>query len=404
MPIANGFLAREDFAREQFWNLTVGVCAECGLCQLVDRVPRERLFHDRYPFFSSSSRGMRDHFRALAQSICGRLARPSPFIVEIGSNDGTLLRHLAAACARPLGVEPSANVAKAAAAKGLDTVVRFFDSDCARDIVARNGQADAVVGTNVFSHIPAIRDLFEACGTLLTEDGIIVGEDPYLGDIVEQVAFDQFYDEHVFYFSAAAIARLAASTGFEIVDVERHPVHGGSIAYVLGRVGVHLVTRRAADFLDRETALGLADPSTFERLRGSVERAREDLISLLRSLRPRHTIAGYAATSKSTTTLNYTGIGPDVLDFIADSTRMKQGLFSPGMHVPIRPPDVFRAHPPDYAVLFGWNHQKEILANESAFAAHGGRWIRYVPDLSIGSSAADGSVEWCPVGEFTARR
>lgn len=385
MPIANGFLTAEQFPREYFFELKVGFCPRCTMVQLVEQVERERMFHEEYAFFSSTSVRMGKHFAQFAGDVMAtRLAGPDPFVVEIGSNDGIMLQHFARAGIRHLGIEPSANVARAARERGVHTVCAFFDESLARRIVAEHGCADAFMGANVMCHLPYLHSVAEGIRTLLKPDGVLVFEDPYLGDIIEKTAYDQIYDEHAFYFSAGSIGSLFAQHGLEVVDLIPQNVHGGSMRYVLARAGSRAVSRAVAARRAQEEKLGLGRRETYVAFRRNVERSRDELMALLRELkRNGKRVAGYAATSKSTTVINYCGITPDLVEYISDTTPIKQGKFSPGAHIPIRPYEEFRARYPDYALLFGWNHAEEIMAKEREFTARGGKWIVYVPEVKV---------------------
>jgi len=385
MPIANGFLTPEQFATEYFFELLIGFCPNCAMAQLLNRVDPARMFHDNYAFFSSTSVRMQAHFAEFARDVrVNYLDAPDPFVVEIGSNDGIMLRHFAAAGLRHLGIEPSANVAEVARQKGLNTLCAFFDERLAQRIVAEHGPADAFLGANVMCHIERIHSVAEGIRLLLKPRGVLVFEDPYLGDIIEKTSYDQIYDEHVFYFSATSIAHLFERHGLELVDVQPQDVHGGSMRYILSRRGARPRTGAVAALLDRERLLGLHQRETFDRFRTRVERSRDDLMALLRRLRAEgRRVAGYAATSKSTTVINYCGITPDLVEYISDTTPLKQGKYSPGAHIPVRPYAEFQTRRPDYALLFGWNHAQEILAKEQAFRDAGGRWIVYVPTVQV---------------------
>lgn len=385
MPIANGFLSPGEFAAEYFYDLRVGFCPACHMVQLEELVDRDKMFHDHYAFFSSTSRRMGTHFAQFAAEARQALAgKPDPFVVEIGSNDGILLRHFAEAGIRHLGIEPSANVAAVARERGIDTVSRFFDVDFAREIVNRRGAADLFLGANVMCHIPDLHSVAEGVRILLKPDGLLMFEDPYLGDIVEKTAYDQIYDEHAFYFSLLSVQPLFAAHGLEVVDVRPQNVHGGSMRYVIGHRGAHPVSPAVSARRDAERELGLDRPETFAAFRRKVERSRDDLMAQLRRLHQAgRRVAGYAATSKSTTVTNYCGITPDLVEFISDTTPIKQGKFSPGVHIPVRPYQDFKSNYPDIALLFGWNHAAEILANEQAFRDNGGRWLVYVPKVEI---------------------
>ncbi|MGZ5073436.1 MAG: class I SAM-dependent methyltransferase [Usitatibacter sp.] len=385
MPLANGFLREDEFAAEEFHPLEAALCASCAMPQLVHPVPRERMFNERYPFFTASSSAMAAHFARFAADVRRRwLSAADPLVVEIGSNDGTLLRHFAVSGTRHVGVEPSANVAAVALAAGVRCTQRFFDEDTASDIAAAHGRADAILAANCFCHVADLNALARSLDILLARDGVVVFEDPYAGDILARCAYDQIYDEHVYYFSATAVARWLAPHGFELIDVARQEVHGGSMRYALARTGAHPVGDSVAALLAEERSRGLDGIAPFLDLARAVSRSREALVALLREAKSGgKRVAGYGATSKSTTLLNYCGITPELVEFISDTTPLKQGKFSPGMHIPVRPHGDFAARPPDYALLFAWNHAAEILAKERAFREAGGRWIVYVPEVKV---------------------
>ena len=385
MPIANGFLSPDQFAGEYFFELKVAFCENCHMVQLAELVERERMFHDNYAFFSSTSTYMARHFQEFASWVMRTyLAAEDPFVVEIGSNDGIMLQHFAEAGIRHLGIEPSTNVAEVARQRGVQTISQFFDEDLAAGILSEHGPADAFLGANVMCHIPYIHSVFAGIKKLLKPRGILAFEDPYLGDIVEQTSYDQIYDEHALYFSAESVSFLAARHELELIDVLPQKVHGGSMRYVLSHRGAYPVSAAVDRLRAKEASLGLALPKTYAQLRRNVESSRDELRSMLEDLsRDGHRVAGYAATSKSTTVTNYCGLTPALVQFISDTTPIKHGKFSPGAHIPIRPYEEFKANYPDYGLLFGWNHADEIMAKEQAFRAGGGKWIVYVPKVQV---------------------
>jgi methylation protein EvaC len=385
MPIANGFLSPDQFADEYFYELKVGFCPNCTMVQLAELVDREKLFHEHYPFFSSTSVRMAAHFKEFAELVMADYLKSSdPFIAEIGSNDGIVLQHFAQRGIRHLGIEPSANVAQIAIDKGINTVVAFFDEALAREIVAQYGQVDAFLGANVMCHIPYLHSVVAGIRILLKPDGVVMFEDPYLGDIVERTSYDQIYDEHAFYFSMSSISYLFAQHGLEVVDVMPQNVHGGSMRYVFAHQGMRRVSEALRAQQAKEEAMGLHCPDTFGRLHRNIERSRNELVALLKDLkRQGKRVVGYGATSKSSTVTNYCGIGPDLVEFISDTTPIKQGKYSPGTHIPVRPYRDLVAHYPDYALLFAWNHAEEIMAKEQKFKAVGGKWIVYVPKVQV---------------------
>jgi methylation protein EvaC len=419
MPIANGFLAPDEFANEHFYNLGAGFCSKCHMVQLTELVAPGKLFHEQYAFCSSTSTRMVEHFQRFAEEVCathllvslrvGRVTpcapsrdsakpgahgvtRPTsstgtkddPFVVEIGSNDGVMLQHFAKAGIRHLGIEPSANVAEVARGKGVQTICDFFGEALARRIVSEHGKADAFLGANVMCHIADLNSVVAGVKLLLKPRGALIFEDPYLGDIIEKTAYDQIYDEHACYFSVASLDYLFAEHDMEIVDLSPQPVHGGSLRYTVAHRGAMPVSAAVAAQRDKEKTLGLDQPATYDQFRRNVEKSRDELMTLLRRLKAEgKRVVGYAATSKSTTVTNYCGITPDLVEFISDTTPIKQGKYSPGAHIPVRPYSEFTAHYPDYALLFGWNHGEEIMAKEKSFTSSGGKWIVYVPRVMV---------------------
>lgn len=385
MPIANGFLLPKDFRDEYFFELEVSICPQCAMVQLNQLVDPEKLFHQNYAFFSSTSSRMAEHFRRLAQIGLNQVAETEdPFIVEIGSNDGILLRHVADAGVRHLGIEPSENVAEAGRRNGVETRCSFFNQSTAAELLRECGPADIILAANVICHIPDLHSVMAGIKLLLKEKGIFIFEDPYLGDIVEKTSYDQFYDEHVFYFCFSSLSNLLDQYDMEIVDAEPQPVHGGSMRYVIAKKGAQTATPRLAALISREAGLGLSRISTFRELKSRIEESRDRLKSLLNSLkRDGKRVVGYGATSKSTTVTNYGDIGPELIEFISDTTPTKQGKFSPGTHIPVKHYDEFLACYPDYALLFAWNHGEEIMEKEQMFVESGGKWITFVPKVGI---------------------
>ena len=385
MPIANGFLTLEQFPDEYFFELRVGFCPQCSMVQLVEQPDRERMFTETYAFFSSTSTRMAAHFEEFARWVkSDYLESADPLVIEIGSNDGIMLQHFANAGIRHLGVEPSANVAQAALDKGVHTICRFFDEALAREIVAEYGQADAILGANVMCHIPYLHSVVAGIKVLLKPDGVMMFEDPYLGDIIEKTSYDQIYDEHAFYFSVASVSYLFEQHDLEVVDVRPQNVHGGSMRYIIAHKGARLVSPTVTAQRAKEEALGLHISEIYEQFRRNVERSRTALMALLEDLkRQGKRVVGYGATSKSTTVTNYCGITPKLVEFISDTTPIKQGKFSPGAHIPVRPYEEFLAQYPDYALLFAWNHAGEIMAKEQKFKDQAGKFIVYIPSVKV---------------------
>lgn len=384
-PSANRFLLPSEVEGEFLFRLAIGCCSDCTMVQLVEEVPQEVRYHQAYRYQASGSGSHRKHFERNARRLLEtELTGADPFIVEIGCNDGVMLETIAQAGVRHLGVEPASSVAALAKAKGIDVRTTFFDDAAAAEIRAEHGPADVVFGANTICHIAYQDALFRGVDTLLGPDGVFVFEEPYLDTIISGMAFDQIYDEHVYYFTVGSVLEMARRFGFELVDAEHVPLHGGEIRYTVARPSRRRPSAAVAELLGRERAAGLAEPGTFRRFAAQVARVRDDLLSLLRDLRASgRTVVGYGAPGKAATITNYCGIGPDLVPFTCDSTPSKQGYLVPGSHLPVRAPEEFTRARPDFALLFAWNHAEEIMAKEKAFRERGGRWIRYVPRVRV---------------------
>ncbi|WP_255392555.1 MULTISPECIES: class I SAM-dependent methyltransferase [unclassified Mycobacterium] len=384
-PVSNAFAWPEDAAEVPFFRLAIGLCGSCTMVQQLDEVPPDQMFHAEYPYRASGSSLIRKHAQEVARQIMRTcLDGKDDFVVEIGSNDGVMLKTLSEAGVRHLGVDPAASAADVARTQGVNVLKEFFNESTATDIRRKHGAARVIYSANAISHISYLDSIFLGVDNLLASDGLFVFEDRYLGDIVSCVYFDQIYDEHIYLFSVRSVQALAAQFGFELIDVEHLPLHGGSIRYTVARPGNSKPSAAVAEFLAREEAEGLADEATFDEFAAAVDRVRTDLVTLLRDIRSDgRRVVGYGATSRSATVMNYCGIGPELLPMVCDSTPEKQGRLTPGTKIPVCPPEWFSAPYPDYALLFAWNHAEEIMAKERQFHENGGRWILYAPKVHL---------------------
>lgn len=385
-PLSDAFLETDaDFSQEFFFRLAVGLCDTCTMVQLMEEVPRDRMFHEAYPYYSSGSAFMRTHFESLAKRLLAtELTGDDPFVVEMGCNDGVMLKTLADSGVRHLGVEPSGSVADVAASKGVRVRKSFFEESTAKEILAADGPADVIYAANTLCHIPYMSSILDGVAALLKSTGVFVFEDPYLGDIVARTSFDQIYDEHFYFFTLRSVQEMASRHGLELVDAERLKVHGGEVRYTLAPKGSRQPTDALTTLLAEEQAANLVDLDTLRGFGAKVCKNRDDLVALLRTARDEgKRVVAYGATAKSATVTNLCGIGPDLVSFVCDSTPAKQGRLSPGTHIPVRTPDAFTDSYPDYALLFAWNHAEEIMAKEQAFGNAGGKWILYVPDVRV---------------------
>ena len=385
MPIANAFATKEQIKNEYTFPMKVGFCGNCNMVQLVEQPDREKMFHENYAFFSSTSNYMKGHFKLFANSVSElQDLNENSFVVEVGCNDGILLENFIIDNIPCLGVEPSENVAQVAMEKGIEVITQFFDRPLAEHILQSHQKADAILSANVMCHIPYIHSIYDGVKTLLKEDGVFIFEDPYLGEIIEKTSFDQIYDEHVFLFSALSVNYLANMHDLELVNVEPQITHGGSMRYTIAHKGIKTVSQNVIKLIDQEKKLGLDKKQSYLGFTDNVNKIKNDLINLLTKLKnDGKKVVAYGATSKSTTVTNYFGITPDLVECIYDTTPIKQNKLSPGAHIPVLPYDQFRESDPDYVLLFAWNHATEIMKKESDYMGNDRYWITYIPNVKV---------------------
>jgi hypothetical protein len=381
--LANAFLRSADlFDEELVYPLDVHVCVECSLMQLLDVVDAAVLFGE-YIYVSGTSETVRAHNAALAQHLTDRRGlQEGDLVVEIASNDGSLLKCFRECGTRTLGVEPAKNIAELARSDGIVTISRFFDSDLASEVHAEHGPVSVVVANNVLAHVDEPRDFLQGCRILLEGgDGLVVVEVPYVRDLLDRVEYDTIYHEHLSYFSATTIFRLMSEAGLTVQSVEHIPIHGGSLRICANPsrpgegspVGV-------LELLEAEKKAGLTRLETYELFERQVEESRQATLRLLDSLHSSDAaVAGYGAPAKGNTLLNYCGITTDLLPYTVDRNPLKVELFTPGAHIPVLPYSVLSERRPDCLFLLAWNFAEEIMRQESAFADRGGKFILPVP-------------------------
>jgi len=385
MPIANAFSSKEELKNEYTFAMKVGFCEKCNMVQLVEQPDREKMFHNNYAFFSSTSNYMINHFNAFADSVIKLQGlNEKSFVLEVGSNDGIMLQNFLSNKIPCLGVEPSQNVANVAIEKGIKVITKFFDRPLAEHISKLNNKADAILSANVMCHIPYIHSIYDGVRVLLKENGVFIFEDPYLGEIIEKTSFDQIYDEHVFLFSALSVSYLANLHDLELINVESQITHGGSMRYTLAHKGAKTVSQNVNRLIQQEKKIGLDKKHAYMNFTSSVDKIKDDLIGLLTMLKNEgKKVVAYGATSKSTTVINYFGITPDLIECIYDTTPIKQNKYSPGAHIPVLPYNQFRGSNPDYVLLFAWNHAEEIMKKERDYMGLNRHWITYIPDVKV---------------------
>ncbi len=386
MPIANGFLKRDQFDDEYFFEMMPSFCESCFAFQLIGQPDAKLMFNENYPFFSSLSKYMQQHFKKFADDLINSYLedKENSFVIELGSNDGIMLKHFKNSGISHLGIEPSSNVAQIALDNGINTISEFFNESLADQILAEKGNANIVYAANVMCHIPDLNSVFAGIAKLLGNKGVLVFEDPYLGDMLEKVSYDQIYDEHVYIFSALSVSSICARHGLELIDVQPQITHGGSMRYFIAPIGSKKISSNVNKILKDEEFKGFKQISKYNQFKLDCEKSRDDLVSLLTKINLENKrVIGYGATSKSTTILNYSNIRSNLIESISDTTPLKQHKYSPGVHIPIIPYEDFVKEPPDYALLFAWNHSQEIFDKEKEFEMNGGKWIRFVPKVEI---------------------
>jgi len=381
MPLPTALVTADGLERpEPKFPLDVAHCPGCSLVQILEDVPPQQLFVDNYLYFSSYSDELLRHSREHAlRLIRDRHLDADSLVVELASNDGYLLRNFVEAGVPVVGVDPAPGQAEAANAAGVPTIPEFFGVDLAQRIRREHGSADVVIANNVMAHIPDPNDFVAGIRHLLSDDGLLTVENPYVRDLVEKCEFDTIYHEHFFYHSCTSIDRLVRRHGMQLVDVEYFPdLHGGTLRWHVAKGGA--VSETARRYLADERRLGITDYGYFADFAKRVEAVREELLLMLGGLRAEGArIAAYGAAAKGSTLANYVGIGPDLVEFVVDRNVHKQGMYTPGTHLPVRAPEALLAEQPDYVLLLTWNFRDEILAQQREYRDRGGRFIVPLP-------------------------
>lgn len=386
MPLANALLRAEDLDRpEPRFPLALVFCESCALLQITESVSPELLFRE-YAYFSSNSATMVEHAGVLvARLVRERGLGGDGLAMEIASNDGYLLQHYVRAGVPVLGIDPARNVVEQAVRDGIDTICAFFGEELARELAADGRRASILHANNVLAHVPDVNGVVAGIAHVLAADGVAVIETPYVRDLVERTEFDTVYHEHLFYYSLTALERIFARNGLRIADVERLGIHGGSLrVYAVRADSAEEPRPSVRALLDEEEQLGIDTAGYFEDFAGRVEVLRRELWDVLRPLKARgDRIAAYGAAAKGATLLNAFGIGGDVLDFVADRSEHKQGLYMPGVRLSIVPPAHLLAAMPDEVLLLAWNFADEILEQQAEYLRRGGRFIVPIPQPQL---------------------
>nr|WP_280138509.1 class I SAM-dependent methyltransferase [Aliiruegeria lutimaris] len=377
-PPANMFVRAEDLEKQlPSFPLNAQACLNCGLIQVADQVPAD--FFTNYLYVPSGAATMHSHFAGLAQ-VCVDRAK-GRLIVDIGCNDGLMLSHANKLGGKTLGVDPAANLAEIAAERGVRVHTAFFNPETAAELRASEGEASVITTTNTFNHIDDLHGFAEGVLTLLADDGVFIIEVPWGKEILETNEFDNVYHEHLSELSLLSIVKLGESVGLDVVDVTKLPVHGGSMRVFMQKSALKTPrTGIVGEMLEDERRAGMTEAETYTAF---AERVRDLGGSLCRTLaeikKDGKTIAGNGAPAKGNTLLNYFRIGPEMLDFLVDRNPLKQGLYSPGMKIPVLAPEAVAERQPDYLLVLAWNFFDEIREQMSEFEARGGKFILPLP-------------------------
>ena len=386
-PLCESFLAADQLNQmEPFYPLRVHVCPQCFLVQLPQYVSPVEIFTE-YAYFSSYSSSWVEHARRYTETMRQRLdLTEKSFVVEVASNDGYLLEHFVAAGIPVLGIEPAANVAEAARAKGVPTRCCFFGVDAARDLVRRGEQADLLVGNNVLAQVPDLNDFVAGLKVALKPNGVITMEFPHLMQLMEGNQFDTIYHEHFSYFSFLTVERIFAAHGLTLFDVDEIPTHGGSLRIYAKHAedDSRAIDRSVPELRAREKRTGLNGLHAYTAFEEQVRNTKRKLLEFMIAAKQNgKSIAGYGAPGKGNTLLNYCGIRSDFLDYTVDRNPYKHHKFLPGTHIAIFPPDRIRETHPDYVLILPWNLRDEIMSQLSYIREWGGRFIIPIPEVEV---------------------
>ena len=386
-PLCESFLSAERLNQvEPFYPLRLHVCSRCFLVQLPEYVSPQHIFTE-YAYFSSFSSTWVEHARAYSETVRRRLdLTEKSLVVEIASNDGYLLQHFVAAGIPVLGIEPALNIAEAARKKQVPTRARFFDTDTAREMVARGEQADLLVGNNVLAQVPRLNDFMAGLKMVLKPNGVITMEFPHLMRLMEENQFDTIYHEHFSYFSYLTVEKIFTTHGLTLFDVDEIPTHGGSLR-IYARHAEDLsrpVQPAVGELRLREEHAGLNRLETYGAFEEQVKETKRKLLEFLITVkRQGKSVAGYGAPGKGNTLLNYCGIRSDFIDYTVDRNPYKHNKFLPGTHIPIFPPERIRQTRPDYVLILPWNLKAEIIAQLSYIRELGGRFVVPIPEVQV---------------------
>lgn len=381
-PPSDRFLTKEELSQpETHYPLRVLLCQDCGQMQLNYVIPADILYLENYPYESSITRTGRDHFFEMARDVSQNYEIPKGSLaIDVGSNVGVLLSGFREQGMKILGVDPALNMAETANANGIETIPTFFSTRAAEQIIKRKGKAHIITGTNVFAHIDDLDDFMKAIDILLEKKGVLVIEAPYAVNLIQNLEYDTVYHEHLGYLSVKPLTKFFKRFGMELFDVKRVAIHGGSARYFVACAGTRKVTSHVRELLALEKKVNIYSMTRLRKFALAVRNQRAQLLDMLYKLKKDgKRIVAVSAPAKGNTLLNYCKIGPETLDYVTEKSKLKIGLFTPGMHIPVVPDDRLLKDQPDYALILAWNFAEEIMENLKEYRRRGGRFIIPLP-------------------------
>lgn len=383
MPLANNFITKDQIKNEEKLPLNVLLCKECFFSQLSVVVDPEYLFSN-YAYRSAISDSFKKHCVELVEELNGKFLKKGDLVVDIASNDGSLLTPFKKNSNRVLGIEPAKNIAKIANDSNVETISKFWSIDIAKMVLKKYGPAKVITAFNVFAHVDDMHGFIKAAKVLLDETGYLIIESPHVLNLIENTEFDTIYHEHLSYLSLKPLQKLIESHGLKIAKVKTYDIHGGSIRMYVEHSSQNRSDGSLQKLIAKEQAKGLYGLRYYLHFRSKVEKIKNDLITKVESLKKQgKKISGFAASAKGNTLLNYCKIDHETIDFIFDDTPEKQNKLTPGVHIPIISPKYILEKDPDYLLILSWNFAKEIISKTKPYQTRGGKYILPIPSLRI---------------------
>lgn len=384
-PPSNSYLTKFDLSKpEKYYPLRVKVCDECWLVQTEDYAKADELFDSNYAYFSSTSSSWLEHAAEYSRRIIDRLGLSSDsLVVEVASNDGYLLKNFLAAGIPCVGIEPTASTANASQKLGIHVIREFFTENLAKEL-HHNLKADLIIGNNVYAHVPDLNDFTRGLKIILKDDGVVTLEFPHLMQLIKNIQFDTIYHEHFSYLSLYTVSRIFKKFGLRVFDVEQLSTHGGSLRVY----GCHDQSAReslpsVSDLLKQEFEYGLQSLKLYENFQGKVDLIKNNLLEfLVNQKKAGKSVAAYGAAAKGNTLLNYSGVKPDLIDYVCDAAMSKQEHFMPGSHIPIKHPSYLEQHKVDYLLILPWNIASEIK-QQLSFLNSTSKFVVAVPHIKL---------------------